>query len=57
MAVQWLKLCASNAGNMGSVPAQVTKMPHAAWRCTPPPTQEKVNLKLINLKNKIIKLE
>ena len=48
MAVQWLRLCASNAGDMGSIPGQVTKMPHAAWRCTPPPTHTNVTLKLIN---------
>ena len=57
MAVQWLRLRASNAGDMGSIPGQVTKMPHAAWRYTPPPTHKNVKLKLINLKNKTVKLE
>ena len=26
--VQWLRLCASNAGGMGSIPGQGTKIPH-----------------------------
>ena len=30
LAVQWLRLCASNAGGMGSIPSQGTKIPHAA---------------------------
>ena len=28
--VQWLRLCASNAKGMGSIPVQGTKIPHAA---------------------------
>ena len=28
--VQWLRLHASNAGGMGSIPGQGTKIPHAA---------------------------
>ena len=32
LAVQWLRLCASNAGSMGSIPGQGTKIPHA-MRC------------------------
>ena len=28
LAVQWLKLCASNAGGMGSIPGRGTKNPH-----------------------------
>ena len=28
--VQWLRLCASNAGDTGSIPGQGTKIPHAA---------------------------
>ena len=31
LAVQWLRLCTSNAGGMGSIPGQGTKIPHAAW--------------------------
>ena len=27
--VQWLKLCPFNAGSMGSIPGQGTKIPHA----------------------------
>ena len=29
LAVQWLGLCASVAGGMGSIPGQGTKIPHA----------------------------
>ena len=29
LAVQWLRLCASNAGGAGSIPGRVTKIPHA----------------------------
>ena len=33
LAVQWLRLCASNAGGAGSIPGRGTKMiPHATWR-------------------------
>ena len=34
LAVQWLRLCTSIAGGMGSVPGQGTKIPHAS-RCGP----------------------
>ena len=30
LAVQWLRLCASTAGGMGSIPGWGTKIPHAA---------------------------
>ena len=29
LAVQWLRLCASSAGGVGSIPGQGTKIPHA----------------------------
>ena len=29
--VQWLRLHASTAGGMGSIPGLGTKIPHAAW--------------------------
>ena len=32
LAVQWLRLHASNAGGTGSIPGQGTKIPHAAWQ-------------------------
>ena len=32
LVVQWLRLCASSAGSMGSIPGQGTKIPHAMWR-------------------------
>ena len=31
LAVQWLRLRASNAGGEGSIPGQGTKIPHAMW--------------------------
>ena len=31
LAVQWLRLCASNAGGAGSIPGRGTKVPHATW--------------------------
>ena len=29
LVVQWLRLCASNAGDVGSIPAGGTKIPYA----------------------------
>ena len=29
LVAQWLRLCASNASGVGSIPGQVTKTPHA----------------------------
>ena len=29
--VQWLGLCPSNAGGVGSIPGQGTKIPHVLW--------------------------
>ena len=29
--VQWLRFCTSNAGRMGLIPGQGTKIPHASW--------------------------
>ena len=31
LVVQWLRLCAPNAGGMGSIPGLGTKIPHAVW--------------------------
>ena len=31
LGVQRLRLCASNAGDAGSIPGQGTKIPHAVW--------------------------
>ena len=28
---QWLRLCASNTGDLGSIPGEGTKSPHALW--------------------------
>ena len=39
-AVQWLRLHASNAGGMGLIPGQGTKIPHA-MRCAPCPPPKK----------------
>ena len=32
LSVQWLRLCAYNAGGAGSIPGRGTKIPHAAGR-------------------------
>ena len=32
LAVQWLRLHASNAGGTGLIPGREAKIPHAAWR-------------------------
>ena len=32
LVVQWLRLCASNAGYAGLIPGQGTKIPHAVWQ-------------------------
>ena len=34
---QWLRLCASNAGGVGSIPGWGTKIPHVTECCPPPP--------------------
>ena len=39
LAVQRLRLCASNTGAMGSIPGRGTKIPHAAW-----PGQENIQI-------------
>ena len=31
LVVQWLRLHASNAGTVGSIPGQGTKIPYAVW--------------------------
>ena len=31
LAVQWLRLGSSSAGDLGLIPGQGTKIPHAAW--------------------------
>ena len=31
LVIQWLGLCASRAGGVGSVPGQITRIPYAAW--------------------------
>ena len=33
LVVQWLRLCASTAGDAGSIPGQGTKIPHAGRHC------------------------
>ena len=32
LVVQWLRLCTPNAGGLGSIPGQRTKIPHAATK-------------------------
>ena len=41
--VQWLRLCASNTGDAGSIPGQGTKIPNAAW---PKKKEKKKNPKM-----------
>ena len=36
LAVQWLRLHISNAGDTGSIPGQGTKIPHASGHNLPP---------------------
>ena len=31
-AVQWLRLCASNARDLAQIPGQGIKIPHAVWQ-------------------------
>ena len=31
LAVQWLRLCASDTGGVGLIPGWGTKIPHATW--------------------------
>ena len=31
LVVQWLRLCASNVGGVGSIPVWKTKISHTAW--------------------------
>ena len=49
LVVQWLRLCASYAGGLGSVPGQGTKISHAVWyrqKINKKP-KNPVNLKLV----------
>ena len=43
MVVQWLRICAANAGLTGSIPGRGPRIPHAVW-CS----------QKIKIKNKII---
>ena len=36
LELQWLGLCVSNAGGVGSIPGRGTKVPHATWPKTKP---------------------
>ena len=42
LVVQWLRLCASDAGGTGSIPGRGTKIPHAVQHGSPaaPPNEE-----------------
>ena len=31
LVVQWLRLCSSTSGGLGSIPGQGTKISHATW--------------------------
>ena len=39
LVVQWLRLCTSNAGGVGSIPGQGAKLPHAVQHCQKNPKQ------------------
>ena len=42
LVVQWLRICASTAGGMGSIPGWGTKIPHAA-QSSQKQTKKKIN--------------
>ena len=44
LAVQWLRLCTSNASGVGSVPGWGTKIPYAAWHSEKIRKKKKENL-------------
>ena len=46
LVVQLLRLCASNAGAMGSTPARGTKFPHARWYSQKKKREEERQFKL-----------
>ena len=46
LAIQWLELCAPNAGGAGSTPGWETKIPYAIWR-DPPPTKKFFNGRMV----------
>ena len=45
LAVQWLRLCASNAEGTGSIPDQGTKIPH--FGCKVQPKKKKIQIQII----------
>ena len=47
LAVQWLRLCTSNAEGTGSIPDQGTKIPH--FGCKVQPKKKKFRYKLLKL--------
>ena len=51
LVVQWLRICASTAGGMGSIPGWGTKIPHAAQS-----SQKQTKKKIIHYdyKNKLL---
>ena len=44
LVVQWLRLSASNARGMGSIPGQGTKIPHAMWHSQNKQTKNVYNI-------------
>ena len=49
LVVQWLRLCTSTAGDVGLIPGQGTKIPHAAKkkiRCSPPKNNNAYHLRV-----------
>ena len=47
LAVQWIRLCASNAGGVGSISGQGTKIPYALWH-----SQKRTKEKISNIEGK-----
>ena len=54
LAVQWLRLCPSNAGGKGSIPGQGTKIPHAVQRGQNINKQIKVKIKIVPLQRSLL---
>ena len=47
LVIQWLRLCTSNAGDVGSIPGQETKVPHATKKIRCSQKKKKVIIMLI----------
>ena len=45
LVIHWLRLHATNAGGMGSIPDQGSKIPHAVWYSQKKKTKQNTTLK------------